>query len=124
LFQPEWGVYDLAIGDQLDSAYNGTIKKSQFTDSEIILPKTSRESNFISPRLNQIYKTLRSWREQKSSLPNLENLIEEIKKEDAEDWLIIYELIELANELKDQKNLHLLQRYLDTIKDKPISLLN
>ena len=65
LFQPEWGVYDMAVGERIVSVFNGAADKDAF---EVLIPiskQATRHHNYDSKTiaLHGIYAKIRSIRE-------------------------------------------------------------
>lgn len=118
LFHPDWGTYDLAIGEYITSVFAGAADSEQFyTDLEEVetKPLVKRE---LSP-LEQLYGEIRSIRENKVN--NIEavlvEVIEKLTTEFKDDWLLRIEIMELLVKQKllpDQQLL--LKKQLEDIK--------
>ena len=73
LFQPEWGVYDMAIGKKVVSAFSGPADINSFnlishvSESQTI--KHQKDEKQLE--LEKIYKNIRLYREGKQKAPNL-----------------------------------------------------
>ena len=106
LFQPAWGVYDMAFGDKIVSVFTGTADKSKFN---VFPSKSERKSIPIIHSKEQIelfdiYQQIKNLRDSQScNYDDLKNLYSFINTKFKEDWLIKLELLELAK-LSDAKN--------------------
>ena len=118
LFRPEWGIYDMAIGKELISAYAGPADVDSFGDvGKVSETKTHKIEYSESERsLYSLYKEVRNYRESNEILsPDLIRIFNRLKSEFNEDWLLPLELYELAvqQELDIQDEL---LSYLETLK--------
>lgn len=102
LFKPEWGVYDMAIGKKIVSAYSGPADVSSFNMishiSENQTIKHQKDDKQID--LEKLYQAIRDIRENKQSDYSL-SLIHQKLQAHPEDWLARLELLEL---MKSSKN--------------------
>jgi len=108
LFQPDWGVYDMAIGYKIVSVFSGSADKIKFN----ILPPIS-ESKAIpvthtdeQSELFLLYSQIVKWRDnQLFTYEDLQNLYTQIDIKFNNDWLIKLELLELAISVKKKNGL-------------------
>jgi phenylalanine-4-hydroxylase len=103
LFAPEWGEFDLAIGERVVSAYGGPADISHFGDFDIGEASTSpaRTSPFTHDELSifGVYSELRKLRRQTSvSAPSLEAIAQSVLQNYASEWLLELELLEIAKQ--------------------------
>lgn len=90
LFKPEWGIFDMAVGKKVVSAYGGVADASYYDASNS--PKESEiHSNLELDRQDAVFAAIKIMRESKD-FTDLEKLIE------SEDlgWLALLELKEIA----------------------------
>lgn len=98
LFQPEWGIFDMAVGKSIVSAFSGPADVNSFDlithvpSSQTIKPHFSKERL----ALEQLYAQVRDIREKNLSTEALPEIFEKVKKDHSEDWLLSVELYELA----------------------------
>lgn len=120
LFQPEWGVYDMAVGKKVTSAFSGPADVNSFDlishlpTSKTIKAKHSAERD----DLEILYQTIRNIRVTKDMQTSLAPIFEKLKTNHLQDWLLAVEMTEL---LKDRNEPQLLQEimvYLDQLKQK------
>jgi phenylalanine-4-hydroxylase len=104
LFDPNWGVYDMALGERIVSVFSGPADRSKY---EIHKHKSNQDSlkveyNDSQTKLFDIYKTIRESREGNVSIEKeFDKIYEAIKKDYPKDWLVRIELLELLE--KDTK---------------------
>ncbi|GGI24084.1 aromatic amino acid hydroxylase [Pedobacter mendelii] len=98
LFKPEWGIYDMAIGEKIVSVFNGAADKDAY--EEITLISTAKTHKVIyddkTLQLHNLYKTVREIRESREGLEQLENIFEQLKLNHRKDWLCALEILELV----------------------------
>lgn len=112
LFRPEWGVYDMAIGKELVSAYSGPADVDSFGDlGKVSETKTDKiQYSESDNKLYEMYDDVRRNRVEKTvTEEKVMTVFKTLKSEYATDWLLPLELFELAlannysikNELKN-----------------------
>lgn len=114
LFQPGWGIYDMAIGKDVISAFAGPADAKSF---DLITHKTSSttiKSKHTPERdeLESLYLSVRNIREGNSTQFSLEAALDIVQKAHPKDWLLAVEIYELA-EGSDPK---LAEKALDHLK--------
>src|SRR5690606_26259183 len=99
LFHPDWGVYDMAIGKSIVSAYAGP---ADFTSFDMITHEleTKAKKLEIDPKeekLRDLYKQVRAMREtQAIQEGKIAEFFAVLKAEYPLEWLLNVELFELA----------------------------
>jgi phenylalanine-4-hydroxylase len=118
LFLPEWGTYDLAIGERITSVFAGAADSEQFyADLEEVetKPLVKRELS----QLEKLYGKVRNIREKQNVdiESALLEVIDKLMNEYKEDWLLRIEVMELLvkHNLMPDKQL-LLKYQLEDIK--------
>ncbi|MDI1316573.1 aromatic amino acid hydroxylase [Flavobacterium sp.] len=110
LFQPEWGIYDMAVGKKVISAFSGPADVNSFDminhvpSSHTIKAKKSVQRE----ELEGLYKAVRAMRERKES-KSLAQIFETLKSNHPNDWLLSIEIVEI---LKDENQPELLEQVL------------
>ncbi len=104
LFQPEWGLYDMAVGQQVVSGYNGPADLNSFNLITHQLTETTIKPKEDPRRtqLEQYYQQIREYREGTNTTISRNKVFQAIKQEYPEDWLLSVELYELAKKSDDQ----------------------
>lgn len=100
LFKPEWGVYDMAVGERIASVYSGSADREKFNVYPPKSDKTTIKDEFTDKQLKlfSMYQGIRDMRDQgKFSLSTLEEYHETLDKDYKNAWLIRLEMLELIN---------------------------
>jgi len=119
LFMPEWGVYDMAIGKKVVSAYAGPADVHSFGDiGKVSETKTHKINYSVKDReLYDLYEMVRNLRESTSyNTEDITKVFKKLKKDFSTDWLLTLELYELANE-KELGIKNEILSYLDELKN-------
>ena len=122
LFQPDWGIYDMAVGKDIVSAFSGPADYSSFdmvthvTTTQTTPPKKSKKRI----ALETLYQQVRDYRSGKNNTISRTKVFEELTENHPNDWLLAIELYELC-QIGDETDLaKKILKHLDTIKhDKP-----
>lgn len=103
LFQPEWGIYDMAVGAEVISAFSGPADYRSFNlvnhvpSSQTI--KAKRDEEKI--KLEGLYNQVRTMRETNKTI-DLNSILDTLIQVYSTDWLLTVEILELAK--KHQEN--------------------
>jgi len=99
LFRPDWGTYDMAVGAELVSAFNGPADPDAFGLKLPVPPeRTHRIQHSARAReLHRLYGEVRKFREGTPGLSNLEGICDRLVRDYPEDWLLPLEIVELAH---------------------------
>src|SRR5690606_19936349 len=98
LFRPEWGVYDMAIGKEIISAFAGPADPLSFdlithkTNSTTIKSKKTPEKE----ELESLYQSVRNIRNGENTKFSLHAVFDILKKFQPKDWLLPVEIYELS----------------------------
>jgi len=104
LFEPAWGVFDMAVGARIASVFNGAADKDAYNQVALV----PRERTIKSPsdsrrkRLESLYAQVRDIRERKVGYERLGEIWETQQKEHASDWLLSMEIFEILDEAGEQ----------------------
>ncbi|WP_299016336.1 aromatic amino acid hydroxylase [uncultured Polaribacter sp.] len=99
LFKPEWGVFDMAVGKEVVSAYSNAADVNSFLDkSEVSKTKTHKIKYSEKEKvLYNLYDQTRQLRESNIVVEKkLENVFNQLTTTFPKDWLLTLELYELA----------------------------
>ncbi len=100
LFDPSWGTYDMAVGEEIVSVFSGPCDPDSF-GLEFEAPKEKTHKIIHSERakkLHQIYQSVRDAREKGNSSLDLTATWHSIRKDYPEEWLLPLELLELLKQ--------------------------
>jgi len=115
LFQPEWGIYDMAVGKKVISAFSGPADVNSFDminhvpSSQTIKQKKSAERE----ELEKLYASIRNIRENKIATTTLKEAFASVTANHPNDWLLSLEIVELA---KKQENTDLVDKVLNHLE--------
>lgn len=118
LFQPNWGIYDMAIGKDVVTAYSGPADVNSFLElGKVSETKTQKiEYSLAAKELYALYAEVRKIRACKSvSEQQILTLFNQLKTKFPKDWLLCLELYELAVQYK-YKIASLLLKHLEVLK--------
>jgi phenylalanine-4-hydroxylase len=98
LFKPEWGVYDMAVGSEIISAYAGASDHNSF-ELPKKKPDVQPEPNLKTAKrleLEKLYAEVRRMRESKErNEVRVIQILEKLEKDFPADWLLKKEIKEL-----------------------------
>ena len=117
LFKPEWGIYDMAVGKKIVSAFSGPADVRSF-DLILHVPSSATIKAKISEErteLANLYQQVRLVREKKSDTP-LDEIFEVLKNNHPKDWLLSVELAELLQDSHDSNLRDQVLHHLENLK--------
>jgi phenylalanine-4-hydroxylase len=99
LFEPSWGVYDMALGEKIVSVFCGAADKDAF---EEISPKSNTGTHHIeydgrTRELHQLYQQVRNRRHNGGDFGFLGNVWFQLQKNHHDDWLCALEILEILD---------------------------
>ncbi|MCF6168294.1 aromatic amino acid hydroxylase [Lutibacter sp.] len=98
LFQPDWGIYDMAVGKDIISAYAGPASINSFKNKSKISTKKTHTIKYSNGelRLHKLYKQVAKMRIKETvSIELLEQIFSTLKEDYPSDWLLTLEIYEL-----------------------------
>ena len=112
LFDPSWGVYDMAVGENITSAFAGPASTDSFSDIYSISDKKTNKIIYskADQEIHKLYKSLRVFRENKTFDSKVcTDLFKEIRENCPDEWLILLELYEVVcfNDITLAKEVHI-----------------
>ncbi|HEX8608210.1 MAG TPA: phenylalanine 4-monooxygenase, partial [Pedobacter sp.] len=99
LFMPEWGTYDMAVGEKITSVFNGAADKDAYEEIPLISKQQSKHHIYDEKTvaLHAIYAKIRSIREDLQSCDELPELFNAVKRNHRQDWLASLEILEILH---------------------------
>ncbi|MEO3403772.1 aromatic amino acid hydroxylase [Mucilaginibacter sp. CAU 1740] len=99
LFDPAWGVYDMAVGSEITSVFCGAADKEAFED---IAYKSKTETHHPvydqkTKELHKLYQQVRSCRINHGDYGYLGNVWQQLQKDHHDDWLCALEILEILD---------------------------
>src|SRR5438552_5216047 len=107
LFDPAWGMYDMAVGERISSVFNGAADKDAY-NKVALLPKerTIKVPSDAKPKpLEDLYPQGRKIRENKAGYERLGEIWETQQAEHSGDWLLSMEIFEILDTTDQQPEL-------------------
>ncbi len=116
LFDPSWGVYDMAVGEKIVSVFSGPADIVAFNDEPYVPKETTHKIEYSAERLrlHELYQQVRDARSQKD-MSNISGIWEELKVQFAGDWLCALEIMEILKDGDMRKEVE------DFLKNKSIT---
>jgi len=99
LFKPEWGIYDMAVGKDVVSAFADAADINSFEDKSEVSKTKTRKIKYSEKEkeLYALYEEVRTIRATtEASEENITSVFQRLKKDFSEDWLLSLELYEVA----------------------------
>jgi phenylalanine-4-hydroxylase len=120
LFEPEWGLYDMAVGKEVISAFAGPASVKSFKNQVKVSKNKTHKIKYSKEelRLHELYNKVSSMRITKNIvLEDLFNIFEELSSNYPNDWLLPLEMFELVYNTNLEIKKQLLD-YLTELKQK------
>jgi phenylalanine-4-hydroxylase len=101
-FKPEWGIFDMAVGEKIVSVYNGAADKDAFEEIALVSGTNTYHPNYdeLTLAYHRLFEGVRTCRENTSGYDILPEIWAKLQAKHREDWLCSLEILELL-ELKD-----------------------
>ncbi len=99
LFDPEWGVFDMAVGMKVDAVYGGPADRLAYGETEDFARKLVPRRLYSATELerHRLYKEVRTLRAQRHlEASRLLDILNKIRALDPRDWLLNVEVREVA----------------------------
>jgi phenylalanine-4-hydroxylase len=118
LFQPEWGLYHMAVGEKIVSAFNGPADLSSF-DLISHVPAETTIKVHKDPRreqLEKLYGQIREFREGTNTTISRNKVFQKLKSSHPEDWMLPVEIYELARADQNEEFASEILQHLEEVK--------
>jgi phenylalanine-4-hydroxylase len=104
LFSPDWGVYDMAVGDEIVSVFGGTADREADVASLTVSEQQTDRPEYTPGDLDyqSLFRRVREVREQELSSDSLIEVIDALQANHPNDWLCRLEILEI---LEDRETL-------------------
>jgi phenylalanine-4-hydroxylase len=99
LFKPEWGIYDMAVGERITSVFCGAADKEAF-EAMAYQPKTNTHHAVYDSKtlaLHRLYQQVRDVRINNSNHTVLANVWRQLQLHHQGDWLCALEILEILD---------------------------
>ena len=118
LFQPEWGTYDMAVGESIVSVFSGAADIAVFTkDNPFVPSELTHKIQYGEKRLklHKLYQKIREVREGKADKQELASVWHELINH-PKDWLAAVEILEISSD--DSLNAEIKTRLINAYGDE------
>jgi len=107
LFDPDWGTYDMAVGERISSVFNGAADKDAYNQVALVPKERTIKvpSDEKRKRLENLYAQVRKIRESKTGYERLGEIWETQQAEHPDDWLLSMEIFEILDTTDQQHQL-------------------
>lgn len=124
LYQPTWGMYDMAVGSRIVSCYSGPADPVAFgLNYPVPEEKTHKlQHTEKAKHLFTLYQKVRDTRENSDLLQNLAEVWDELKTHHPDDWLCALEILELSGQNKKEPLYKEIKWFLDSKKTESDNL--
>ena len=107
LFKPEWGDYDMGVGESVISVFAGVADTAEY-DSDLFVSDTNTiQNDNIDNDFNALYQLVRNIRESDFDSDSLKAVFDSVRKNYPYDWLLSLEIYELCKDRLDDDSLFL-----------------
>ncbi len=118
LFQPEWGIYDMAVGKKVISGFSGPADVDSFNmishvPSSYTIKAIKSEARMA---LENLYLQVRQIREGKDVAFSLQTIFKEVQSNHPKDWLLCVEIAEILSAKNETALLDEVLNYLEKLK--------
>jgi len=121
LFKPSWGIYDMAVGASVISAFSGIADPNAFGQQFEIPKEKTHKINYSSKEkaLFELYEQVRAIRKSDQTDHRiLKDIFGQLRSNYPNDWLLVLEIYEIlsyteSTQLSQEVKLHLTQSYSD-----------
>jgi phenylalanine-4-hydroxylase len=107
LFNPDWGMYDMVVGERISSVFNGAADKDAYNQVALVPKERTIKvpSDAKRRRLENLYAQVRKIRESKAGYERLGEIWETQQAEHPDDWLLSMEIFEIRDATDQQRDL-------------------
>ena len=98
LFDPSWGIYDMAVGKEIVSAFAGPASPASFPDLGKVSEEKTHKIHYSEKELHlhELYAEVADMRNGELNVNRLAEIFEELRNDFSNDWLLPLEIFELV----------------------------
>ncbi|MEZ5358305.1 MAG: aromatic amino acid hydroxylase [Candidatus Zixiibacteriota bacterium] len=121
LFRPEWGVYDMAVGERITSVFSGAADKDAYEQPALISKMRTIRTDYTEHELryNALFQSVRDYRTGAAPDDIIPEVWAEVLRDFPEDWLLTVEMVELLT--KSGKHTDLRENMIAKLKARSAS---
>ena len=118
LFRPEWGIYDMAVGKEIISAFAGPASVKSFRNIGKVSEEKTHKVNYSKKEivLHKLYCEIAEMRENSINMERVNLIFMELKSNYPNEWLLPIEIYELIYKSNTELELEMLN-YLNKLKE-------
>ncbi|MEM9077564.1 MAG: aromatic amino acid hydroxylase [Bacteroidota bacterium] len=118
LFLPNWGLYHMAVGQEIASAFNGPadLKSFDLISHELSETTIKVKKDAKKLQLEDYYQRIRDLRTGKNTTVSMRKVFVEVQEEHSLDWLLPVEIYELAKKNENSTLQKEILRHLEGVK--------
>jgi phenylalanine-4-hydroxylase len=109
LFLPEHGIYDMVVGNDITSAFAGSADSNSFPNlyGESLTKTIKKVTSKYRITLEKYYGSIRKYRNESTDDPEfLEDLFKKLTVQYSAEWLLLLEIMEVANKPSLIQSIH------------------
>jgi len=121
LFKPEWGIYDMAIGKEIVSAYAGPADVHSFQNMGQVSETKTHKITYSEKELelHKMYAEIAEMRSKKVATKRMQSILGVLKDSYPKEWLLPLEMYELTHNLKTNLSIEI-YNYLIQLKHNEV----
>jgi phenylalanine-4-hydroxylase len=98
LFEPAWGIYDMAVGEKIASCFNGPADPAAFGLEYTPPEEKTIHINYTEDqkKIHELYKQVRKIRENGNGENQLSAILTEQTRLNKNEWLLLLEILEIV----------------------------
>jgi phenylalanine-4-hydroxylase len=102
LFNPDWGTYDMAVGEKVTSVFSGAADKDAYEQVPLVPKERTIKVQYDEKtvELQKLYRKIQDYREQGTNDSVLLEIWREVKSQHPKDWLLSMEILEILAKKK------------------------
>ncbi|MCI0530766.1 MAG: aromatic amino acid hydroxylase [candidate division Zixibacteria bacterium] len=107
LFDPQWGAYDMGVGETVESVFCNAADKDAYEQIALVPKERTIKITYDDQtiKLQKLYQKIRDARENGQSGKVLKEVWDELKSKHPHDWLLSMEILEIVAPTGDQPEL-------------------
>jgi phenylalanine-4-hydroxylase len=107
LFDPDWGTYDMVVGERIRSVFNGAADNDAYSQVALVPKERTIKvpSDAKRQKLENLYAQVRKIRESTTGYNRLGEIWETQQAEHSDDWLLSMEIFEILDTTEQQPEL-------------------
>jgi len=99
LFDPTWGIYDMAVGEKITSVFCGAADKDAYNQVSLVPKERTVKSEFdaTTRALHDLYAQVRHYRDAGATDKSIVSIWKHLQRSHPNDWLAPLEILEILS---------------------------